>query len=304
MIPLSFPAIRSHRAPALYRRPSRARRAGVVALGAGGILALACGGNNSSEQGLSASDWVQTDGAAGRINLDDVQQAYRDSFSDGRFQVEKFEEAVNKIYEGDRLVLTQVEKKGETVEVSGWEDLNDNKQLDAETDDKLFTITQDLKENGASETRGYGANSYYQSSNPFGGFLPGLFLGYLLSGGRTTYITPPVRYDAIGGFRSSYRSSPDYQLQRDRNASYGSSVGSRFGSSATSRPVSPARSSYQSRQTNSGGFRSSGSTSRSIGSGSSGSSSGGGSKGGAPSSGGGGSSGSGGVSGGGGLMAL
>ena len=163
--------------------------------------------------------------------------------------------------------------------ITGWEDLNSNKALDATDngDDKLFSIIQKLEENGNTEVRGHGANSYYSHSSPFNGFFTGLLLGNLLSGGRTTYVTPPVVYDSLSASRSSYRLGPDYQRQRERNATYGGSIGGRFGSSATTQPVSPARSSYQTRQVNSGGFRSSGSTSRSIGSaGKSGPSSGGG----------------------------
>ncbi len=250
-----------------YRRPSRLLRAGAFALGATGALGIACGGGGSDQQGQTASEWVQTDGAAGRINLDDVQKAYREAFTSDGFKIEKFTEDVNKIYEGDNLVLVQSERVGDQAIITGWEDLNADKKVEAAVDDKLFTITQDLKQNGQYVTQGNGANGYYHQSSFFEGFLPGLLLGSLFTGGRTTYVTPPVVYDTISSSRSSYRGSPDYRQQQERNASYGGSVGSRFGSDATSRPVSPARSSYQSRQVNSGGFRSSGSSTRSIGSG-------------------------------------
>ncbi len=94
-----------------------------------------------------------------------------------------------------------------------------------------------------------------------------MLLGSLFSGGRTTYITPPGRYDDINSSRSAYRGGSGYAAQQARNASYGNSVPSRFGNAASTQAVSPARSSYQSRQVNSGAFRSSGSNSRSIGSG-------------------------------------
>lgn len=251
-----------------YRRPSRLWRLGVIALGGSAIAGVACGGTNKpADQGMTADQWIQTDGAAGRINLDDVQEAYKNSFDKDGFQVSKFEQRVNEIYEGDHLVLIQVERQGDQVLISGWEDLNANKALDLTGDDKLFTITQPLKNNSNFETRGYGANSYYYSSSPFNGFVTGLFLGNLLSGGRTTYVTPPFAYDAISSSRSSYRLGPNYQRQQERNATYGGSIASRFGSAATTQSISPARSSYQSRQINSGGFRSSSSSSRSIGSG-------------------------------------
>lgn len=250
-----------------YRRPSRLLRTGAVALGAAGALGIACGGGSDNEQGLTAGEWVQTDGAAGRINLDDVQQAYREAYTSDGFKIEKFTEDVNKIYEGDNLVLVQSERQGDQAIITGWEDLNADKKVESDVDDKLFTITQDLRENGQYTTQGHGANGYYHQSSFFEGFLPGLLLGSLFFGGRTTYVTPPVVYDSIGSSRASDRNSADYSRQQERNAAYGGSIGSRFGSDATSKPVSPARSSYQSSQVNSGGFRSSNSGTRSIGSG-------------------------------------
>ena len=180
--------------------------------------------------------------------------------------MEKFEKRVNEIYEGDNIVLVQVERTADTVNISGWEDLNTDKALDPNADDKLFTITQDLKDGGGYRTQGYGANGYYASSSPFNGFFTGLLIGNLLSGGRNTYITTPGRYDDISNSRNAYRGSNSYAGQRARNISFGNSASTRFGNAAN-QSVSPARSSYQSRQINSGGFRSSGSNSRSIGSG-------------------------------------
>lgn len=280
-----------------YRRPSRWWRVGALALTAGAVVGVACGGGDKpKDSAITGAQWIETDGAAGRINLDDVQEAYKNSFDKETFQVNKFEEEVNKIFEGDNLVLVKVDKQDNNVLISGWEDLNANKTLDADSDDQLFTIDQTLEDNGKYDVRGHGSNGYYSGGGFFTGFFPGLLLGSLLSGGRTTYITPPGSYDSMSSSRGAYRNSSDYQRQRDRNSSYGSGVNSRFGSNATTRAVSPARSSYQSRQVNSGGFRSSGSTSRSIGSG--------GRNTGITSGSGGSSGSSGGVTGGGGLMRL
>jgi hypothetical protein len=162
------------------------------------IAGVACGGNEKpADEGQTADQWVQTDGAAGRINLDDVHDAYKDAFDKDGFQVTKFEQRVNEIYEGDNIVLIQVEQQGDQVVVAGWEDLNADKVLDPTGDDKLFSITQKLEDNSNYETRGHGSNSYYHNSSPFGGFFTGLFLGSLLSGGRTTYVTSPGAYDSI-----------------------------------------------------------------------------------------------------------
>ena len=53
--------------------------------------------------GPSYDDWAATDGAAGRINLDEVQ-----TFK-GAKSVSDFENRVNQIYEGDGLVLIRAE---------------------------------------------------------------------------------------------------------------------------------------------------------------------------------------------------
>jgi hypothetical protein len=273
------------RVSSLYRRPSRLRRFGALLLTAGGALAVACGGGGKSSDD-PGQVWVETDGATGRINLDDVQQAYRDAYESNGFNVQKFEKRVNEIFEGDNPVIVSAERVGETMEISGWEDLNNDKTLDQAADDKLFTITQELRDGGSYTTQGHGANGYYHSSNPFGGFLTGLLIGNLLSGGfGNRYVTPIPQYDQNVRDRSAYRGSSAYSGQQARNASYGSSDGSRYGNSPTTATVSPARSSYQTRQVNSGAFRSSGS-SRSIG----------GAKGGAP--------GGGTISGGGGTLAM
>ena len=248
-----------------YRRPSRWKRAGLIALGAAGAVGVACGGGGG-DKSISAEQWVETDGAAGRINLDDVAAAYKDAYKDGGFKVEQFEQRVNEIYEGDNIVLVRVERQGDTAIVSGWEDLNGDKEISDATDDKLFSITQELKDNGSYTTQGYGANGYYQSSNPFGGFFTGFLLASMFSGGRTTYVTPPGYYDTLNSSRSSYRNSNAYDAQRSRNSSYGNGISNRFGGSTATQSVSPARSSYQSRQVNSGGFRSTASGSGSGGS--------------------------------------
>lgn len=260
------------RSAALYRRPSRLRRWGPIALGASGVLAVACGGGSDKPSEPDAGQvWVQGDAANGRINLDDVQQAYRDAYKSDGFKVEEFEKRVNEIYEGDNIVLIEAVQNGDKMDISGWEDLNGNKALDANDDDKLFTISQELKDGGGFTTQGHGSNNYYHSSNPFGGFLTGLLIGNLISGGfggfGRGYVTSPGRYDDINSARTSYRNSGGYSTQQQRNSGFGSGVSSRFGSAASTEAISPARQSYQSRQINSGGFRSSGSSSRSIGSG-------------------------------------
>ncbi len=108
-----------HTALSLYRRPSRLRRLGALLLTTGGALAVACGGGGDKKADDPGQVWVETDGAAGRINLDDVQQAYRDAYSAESFDVQKFEQRVNEIYEGDNVVLVKVDREADKVLVTG-----------------------------------------------------------------------------------------------------------------------------------------------------------------------------------------
>ena len=78
---------------------SRKLRKRTLAVLAGGALVsvpviAACSSGPTYDQ------WAATDGAAGRINLDAVQDAYKESKS-----ATEFEKRVNRIYEGDGVVL-------------------------------------------------------------------------------------------------------------------------------------------------------------------------------------------------------
>ena len=133
-----------------------------AALSLGGIVAAApliaaCGGP-------SYEDWAATDGAAGRINLDDVQEAFKNSDD-----ATEFEQRVNEIYEGDGIILIRAKQDGETLTLEGWEDLNKDNGIDEADDDQLFAIVRDT--NGDHEMRGYHGNGYYHSAWGPGNFL-------------------------------------------------------------------------------------------------------------------------------------
>ena len=115
-----------------------------------GPAAVACGSG-----GPTYDQWAETDGAAGRINLDEVQNQFKAAKSPS-----DFEKRVNEIYEGDGLLLIRAKQDGEGLSLEGWEDLNGNNEIDDTTDDQLFSIFERDKQH---EMRGYGANSYYRS---------------------------------------------------------------------------------------------------------------------------------------------
>ena len=120
--------------------------ASVGALVGSGIIG--CGGKASGQQ-----DWMATDGATGRINLDAVKDALETSKD-----LSEFEKRVNEIYEGDNLVLIRVEQKETQKIISGFEDLNQSNAIEEAQDDKLFSITVYEEK---YEVYGHGTNHYY-----------------------------------------------------------------------------------------------------------------------------------------------
>ena len=118
-----------------------------------GPVAVAC------SQEPTYEEWAATDGAAGRINLDEIQEAFKKSDNPT-----DFEKRVNEIYEGDGIVLIRVDQDGDRMTLEGWEDLDKSGEIADASDDRLFTIVRDHDEH---EMRGYGANGYYRSH--FGG---------------------------------------------------------------------------------------------------------------------------------------
>ncbi len=225
-----------------------------TALFAGGMVAgspliAACGGP-------SYDSWAATDGAAGRINLDDVQEAFKESKS-----ATDFEARVNQIYEGDGIILIRAQQDGDRLTLEGWEDLNGSNEIEDARDDRLFSI---VKQDDQHEMRGYNANSYYHSSFGPGSFLFGYMVATAFMPGPYFYSTPIHRGPAIRQGRSTYRQSSRYGSQVARNSRYTtqqqSFAGSRYQDS--SRNLSSNRQSYQQTQRSSGAFRSSNAISR------------------------------------------
>ena len=225
-----------------------------TALFAGGMVAgspliAACGGQ-------SYDSWAATDGTAGRINLDDVQEAFKESKS-----ASEFEERVNEIYEGDGIILIRADQSGDRLTLEGWEDLNGNNQIEDARDDRLFSI---VKVDDRHEMRGHNANGYYHSSFGAGSFLFGYMLASAFMPGPYFYSTPINRGPAIRQSRATYRQSNRYGTQVARNSRYTTRqqgfAGSRYQDS--SRNLSSNRQSYQQTQRSSGAFRSSSAISR------------------------------------------
>jgi hypothetical protein len=223
-------------------------------------LAVATGPTIAAcSSGPSYDEWAATDGAAGRINLDDVQTAFKDSKS-----VSDFEKRVNEIFEGDQIVLIRAEQTETALILEGWEDLNGSNEIDDTQDDKLFTVTK--QEDDTYQMRGYHANSYYNSNFGAGNFLFTYMVLSSLSGPRYFYNTNPVQArTTVRGQRSSYRSSATYERQVRTNSNYYSQqknfAGSRY--DAAGKNLSTSRQGYQANSRTSGSFKSSASGVRS-----------------------------------------
>ena len=200
--------------------------------------------------GPTFDEWAATDGAAGRINLDQVQEAFKKSKSPT-----EFERRVNEIYEGDGLVLIRSSQDGDTLVLEGFEDLDGNGAIDETADDVLFSI---VKEHDDHELRGHGANGYYRSSFGPGNFLFTYLLISSLTGPRY-YSTPRSRVDTIRADRTNYRGSSAYGTQVSNNTRYfdkqKSFHGSRYDSADRNR--SQARTSYMASNKSSSAFRNS-----------------------------------------------
>ncbi len=225
------------------------------AVSVGGVVAAApliaaCGGPSYDE-------WAATDGAAGSINLDDVQAAFKDSKS-----ATDFERRVNEIYEGDGLVIIRASQDGENLTLEGWEDLDSDNDIDDVKDDQLFSIVKGT--NQEYDMRGHNANGYYNSHFGAGNFLMTYMLISAISPRGYYYSTPINRGAGMRSGRTRYRQSSSYGRQVQRNSNFGrqqaSFAGSRYQQAKSN--VSSNRRTYQSARRTSGTFKNSNSITR------------------------------------------
>ena len=197
--------------------------------------------------GVSADQWAATEGAIGRINMEEVEEAFKKSQT-----VEEFEKRLNEIYEGDGIVLVRAKDEDGKRVIEGYEDLNSDGEIDIEVgqDDLLFTITN---EGGNNDLRGNGANQHYRSSFGGGNFLFTYLIFSSLGRGGYGYYTPRGRVGGMRTQRSTYRSSTAYSGssgQVSKNSAY-------YGKQRASTGLSPARQSYIGSQKTNGAFRTS-----------------------------------------------
>lgn len=222
-----------------YKRPGTGKKIAVV-MSVGALVNAGVVGCSSTRQ----NDWLATDGAAGRINMGDVQKALEESADPT-----EFERRVNEIYEGDFPILIKVEDRGAQKVISGFEDLDNSGTIDESTDDMLFSATLGGEE---YDLRGAGSNNYYRHH---GGMSMGnmLFFAWMMSPGRFgggPYYTSPGRARTIRQDRSRYRGSRAYSSQRSANRSYQNTAraANPQAFSSSTQNVSRQRGAFQQRQ--------------------------------------------------------
>ena len=197
--------------------------------------------------GASADKWAATEGAIGRINMEEVEEAFKKSQT-----VEQFEKRLNEIYEGDGIVLVRAKDEDGKRVIEGYEDLDRDFELNPERDDLLFTITN---EGGANNLRGNGANQHYRSSFGGGNFLFTYLIFSSLGRGGYGYYTPRSRGPPMQTQRTGYRNSSAYAgsgsgSQVQKNSAY-------YNKQRASTGLSSNRQSYIGRTKASGAFRTS-----------------------------------------------
>ena len=218
--------------------------ASVGALVGSGIIG--CAGKASRQQ-----DWMATDGATGRINLDAVKDALETSKD-----LSEFEKRVNEIYEGDNLVLIRVEEKGTQKIISGFEDLNQSNAIEEAKDDKLFSITVDEEK---YEVYGHGSNRYYYYGSDYSYDYDDddnkRFMHWLMHAPHSTSDSIMHQTSRSGAAqmrldRDSFRSSSAYTDQRSANKAFFArqKASNPQAFSSSTKNVSSQRSTYQQKQ--------------------------------------------------------
>lgn len=183
--------------------------------------------------------WAETSGKAGQINLEDVENAMKDS-SD----VSEFEQKVNEIYTGEEMVLIEVTNQGTEQLVSGYADLDNNLEINHDSDDKLFTFRRWFEgDKPRYSMRGYGVNSYYYRPYPMSNMLGTYLLVSALTRpmySRPIYHTTVVQRQATRQYRTNYRKTPSYRSQVSKNRSFQTKMSTKHGT--TYKKASPSTS--------------------------------------------------------------
>ncbi len=215
--------------------------------------------------GRPLKQWEKAPGTHGHINLDAVKAAFQKNS-----RVDEFEKRVNRIYEGDHLVLFGAEQVDKGFKILAKEDLDDDKK-DGAKDDLLFTLSVEGK---VATLKGAGVNRFYTASWVYtppaerrteshyrSHYHHGPHFHYWYWGrGWGHYYTPASRYSQMRRDRASYRNSTAFHSQVRSNVDYESRMGKQYGEGfrKSSTQESPTRKSYVSSTKRSGSVPSGG----------------------------------------------
>jgi Ni,Fe-hydrogenase I large subunit len=163
-----------------------------------------------------------TQGDSQRINLQSVQDAFlQTKAADFNTWMGKFETRVNEIYQGDGVVAIDAGREKNRLQVTGYIEKNSKQGYQAD-DDKLFAIAQtgDVR-NNQMPYQVQGSNGYIYSHGSYGILGNPLVQMFLISQMmRPHYYTPQDRVIVLDRHRNTYRRTPEYQTQRQRNKSF------------------------------------------------------------------------------------
>lgn len=221
--------------------------------------------------------WANSPGTSGFINLDEVQKAAIE-----KPKTEDFEKRVNEIFEGDNMILLDIQGRQTGFVITGVEDLNNNGRPEVSTsmsgggystDEVVFQLTVKGQPPNNATLVGGGVNRDFRATFNYpmptydraaagayytrNGYYPYPYYYFGYYGPRYRYYTPYRRYNTLMVYRRGYRSRSIYRAQVGRNATYMSGYGRRYpGSASAFRNPSAVRRGYVSRTASSPGFRS------------------------------------------------
>lgn len=210
---------------------------------------------------VGADGDVSEDSTSGFIDMDAVREAFEQATGTDDLEIR-----INEIYTGEHAILLRIQNVENEQHTEGWEDLDDNGEIDDASDDKLFTLILTRPADAAApapaapaaanttavtaRVEGHGANSYYTYSypvtyRPTGAFWTGVLVGNLYRP-RYVWVTPSARRAVIINHRRAYRLTPAWTARRAAHRAYYNGVRVRHPAWHPHRVVySPARVRYR-----------------------------------------------------------
>jgi len=164
--------------------------------------------------------WANSPSAIGLLNMDDISKSFRNTS-----RINDFEKKINRISESENLIIIELEKLANGFELIGWEDLNDNKNIDYNIDEKLFKITTYAD---YAIIKGLGVNSSFQQEiRPYPNTIhyanrssTSYFGGYHRNG-TSRYFTPYRFLNTdVTNDRDSHRRKNEYTSQLNSNNNF------------------------------------------------------------------------------------